>query len=70
MAETFTHAELVECAERELRMRRKVYPGLLRSGRLTAIEADHELRAMAAIVAFLRSRDPAPVPPPQGSLFG
>lgn len=48
---TVTDAEKLACAERELRMRRKVYPGWVRLGRMLQEKADREIAVMAAIVA-------------------
>lgn len=34
-------------------MRRQVYPGMVNAGKMKDIEADHQIRAMASIVATL-----------------
>jgi hypothetical protein len=58
--------EQVTCAERELRMRERVYPRQVASGKMTDQLAERELRAMTAIVATLRRlRQAAPT---QGGL--
>jgi hypothetical protein len=48
----------VECAKRELAMRRRVYPRFIENGSMTGQKANQELAAMEAIVATLqRLRD-------------
>lgn len=49
-----TVAEMVACVEREITMRRRVYPRWVADGRLTQVKADHEVRAMRAVLAKLR----------------
>ena len=44
-----TAAEKLACAERELKMRRKVYPRWVEQKRMSAPQADHEIRTMEAI---------------------
>jgi len=46
--------EMIDCAQRELEMRKKVYPGLIQSGRMKKFEADKERRRMKAIVQKLQ----------------
>lgn len=46
-----TTAEKRAAAERELKMRRRVYPRWIASGRMTQAEADREIRVMEAIAA-------------------
>lgn len=46
-------ADLVRAAERELAMRRRVYPNWVASGRMKQDAADHELQAMQQIVDVL-----------------
>jgi hypothetical protein len=43
-----------EAAQRELAMRHRVYPGLVKRGKMTAAEADGEIAAMRAIRDTLR----------------
>lgn len=43
----------LECAKRELAMRRRVYPKFVDSGRMTPRSAEREIRAMSAIVDTL-----------------
>lgn len=50
-----TIEDMVEAAERELAMRRGVYPRWVASGKLKQEKADHELTAMAAIVEHLKA---------------
>jgi hypothetical protein len=52
----FTDADKLACAERELSMRRKVYPGRIRQGLLTRGIADREIALMAAIAAEYRAK--------------
>ena len=40
-----------DCAEREVRMRRRVYPRWIEAGRMTQEQADREIAVMAAIAA-------------------
>ena len=57
----------LRCAQRELAVRRAVYPGLVARHRLTEEQARHELAAMRAIVQTLTrlvvaaGGDPRPV---------
>ena len=48
-----TLKDQLDCARRELALRRNVYPKWVASGRMTQAKADHETQAMAAIVATL-----------------
>ncbi|MBY0296416.1 MAG: hypothetical protein K2X71_10305 [Methylobacterium sp.] len=66
MADTFTAADKLRCAERELRQRRRVYPRLVESGRMTPAEADRETACMEAIAADYRTQVLAEKP----DLFG
>lgn len=43
----------IECAKRELAMRRGVYPKWIGLGRMSKDNAEHELQAMQAIVTTL-----------------
>jgi hypothetical protein len=40
------------CAEREVAMRRRVYPSLVEKGRMSQQQADLEINKMAAIAAY------------------
>jgi len=64
------HADLIACAERELRLRVRVYPRWVAAGRMTQALADREIALMCEVIAFLREHSPKPVSPPQTSLFG
>jgi hypothetical protein len=46
----FTSAEKRECAERELKMRQRVYPRWVQSEKMTQAKADREIALMQAIV--------------------
>jgi len=43
----------IKCARRELAQRISYYPNLIKSGRLRADQAEHELEAMSAIIETL-----------------
>lgn len=45
----------VECVAREIRMREKVYPGLVARGSMSKEDAERELAAMRAVLETLRS---------------
>lgn len=47
---TVTLQRMLACAERELAMRRRVYPNWVRSEKMTQTEADDEISALEAIV--------------------
>ena len=47
---------LVECARRELTLRRKVYLGLVRRGKMTQEQADREIELMKAILSNLEKQ--------------
>jgi len=46
----FTSSEKRECAERELKMRERVYPRWTAAGKMTQAKADAEIALMEAIV--------------------
>lgn len=50
-----TAAEKMECAERELRYRRRVYGRLVERGKMTKAQADRELELMEAIALDYRA---------------
>lgn len=56
-----TLAQKRACLERELRMRRRVYPRWVKAGRLTQAQAEHEIAVMEAILADY--------PAPQGRML-
>lgn len=45
--------EQIECVQRELRQRARVYPRLIESGRMTQQKADEETRRMGAVLNTL-----------------
>lgn len=49
-AAPITPADKRACIERELRMRRRVYPRWVEAGRLTRQQADREIAVMEAIL--------------------
>lgn len=53
MAE-ITIARMIQCAERELTMRRSGYPHMVRKERITQEFADEEIAAMKSICEVLR----------------
>ncbi len=56
-----THDDKRACIERELKMRRKVYPRWVENQKMTQAQADREIAIMEAILADY--------PPRQGGLF-
>ena len=56
----------IACIERELRMRRNVYPRWIENRRLTQARADAEIATMEAVLATLQGLVP---PPAQGGLL-
>jgi hypothetical protein len=46
--------EMLRCADRELKMRKRVYPRLVERERMTVTEADHEIRLQEQIVELLQ----------------
>lgn len=63
---TFTIAEKLGAAEREIKQRRRVYPNLVATGRMTQAAADHQIALMEAIAADYRATLAAERP----TLFG
>ena len=51
MTDTITAADKLACAERELKMRKSVYPRWIENGKLSLGKATHEIAAMEAIVS-------------------
>ncbi len=69
-----TIERMIRCAERELGMRAKVYPGRVTKGSMNAKAAEDEMRAMAGIVNVLKAVERGEQPsvehdPAQGSLI-
>lgn len=56
-----THEEKRACLEREIKMRRRVYPRWVQSGKMTQAQSDREIAVMEAILADY--------PPRQGSML-
>lgn len=56
MSAIFTNAEKLACAEREVKMRRRVYPAWVEKGRLSQKEADHQVACMQSIVDDYRAQ--------------
>lgn len=50
-APSITPSQKRACAERELRMRQRVYPRWVAAGKMTRGDAEREIAAMAAIAA-------------------
>jgi hypothetical protein len=50
-----TASEKLACAERELRMRKRVYPRWVKAERMTSAEAAREVGIMEAIAADYRA---------------
>lgn len=48
--------DMIQAAERELALRRRVYPRRVSEGKMSADFAQHQTRAMEAIVALLKQR--------------
>ena len=53
---TFTAAEKLEAVERELSLRRKVYPRRVADNRMTQAFADEQIALMEAVAADLREQ--------------
>jgi len=49
----YTARELVQCAAREVALRRRVYPNRVITGRMSQKQADAEIDKMDAIAALL-----------------
>jgi hypothetical protein len=48
-------SEQIECVEREIRMRNKVYPRWVEAGRMSKAKARDEQAAMEAVLATLKA---------------
>lgn len=53
----FTARELADCAERELRLRRRVYPKWVESKKMSPKFAEDEIAKMEAIANILHEQD-------------
>jgi hypothetical protein len=52
----FTMTELVECAQREVKQRHKVYARLVERGAMTQVAADRQIAMMLAIAENLEAQ--------------
>jgi hypothetical protein len=59
MGVNFTFRELIECAERELKLRERIYPQRVRDGRMSRQFAADQIAKMEAITAKLRELEQA-----------
>jgi len=50
-----TNAEMLRCVQRELKMRRRVYPRFVASGKMSVVTSDYEIKTMEAIEAVFRT---------------
>ncbi|MHB2205016.1 hypothetical protein [Methylobacterium sp. CM6257] len=66
--QTFTAADLADCAEREVRQRQRAYPGWIEAGRMTQQLADGQTALVQAIARKLRAE--ADAERAKGDLFG
>jgi hypothetical protein len=58
-ATAFSLQELVACAERELKLRERIYPQRVRDGRMSRQFADDQIAKMQQIAARLRELEQA-----------
>lgn len=63
----FSLQEQIECVQRELGYRRRVYPRLVETERMKQWKADVEIACMESVLATLQRM--APPPPEQSSLI-
>jgi hypothetical protein len=54
MSDVITAADKLACAERELKMRKRVYPRFFADGRMSAGKMAHEIACMESIVSDYR----------------
>ena len=57
----FSDQALYECAMREVRIRRRVYPGRIRNHRMRPSEAEYQIEAMTQIAEHFRLRAELPL---------
>lgn len=57
MVPTYSPAEKLAAIEREMKMRRRVYPRWVADGRMTQAKADAEIAVMEAIAEDYRALD-------------
>ncbi|GJE44177.1 hypothetical protein [Methylobacterium soli] len=62
MTTTFTAADKLRCAEREVRQRRRVYAGLVARGAMKPAGAEREIATMEAIATDYRVQAAAEKP--------
>jgi hypothetical protein len=55
VTDIITTADKLACAERELKMRKRVYPRWVEEGRMSLGKSEHEIAAMEAIAADYRA---------------
>lgn len=53
MTDSYSISEQIKCVEREIDMRKRVYPRLIISGKMTQGQADRELDLMKAVYQTL-----------------
>lgn len=61
MTRSFTDREKLDAVQREIGMRRKVYPGLVRSEKMTEDEKDWQIAIFEAIAKDYRDRIQPPM---------
>ena len=54
MTDVITAADMLACAEREVKMRKRVYPRWVEDGRMSEGAAAHQIATMEEIVKTLR----------------
>ena len=64
----FTNAQLAECAEREVKQRRRVYPRWVEDRRMTQVFANEQITMMDQIARDYREKADAEAA--EGDLFG
>jgi hypothetical protein len=52
----FSFEEFQKCAKRELAQRRRVYPRLVMTGKMTQADADREIEMMSAIADYFKTK--------------
>ena len=62
-----TIPEMLKCAERELALRKSVYPGLIRRKKMSVTKADYELKCQEHICDHFRELAAAQLGLPAGA---
>lgn len=64
MTTPYTLAEQIKCVDREIAMRSTIYPGRVRSNKMTQAKADYELACMREVLRTLQrlAQQEAPIP--------